>query len=91
MFSSRGLRLLDQCSFFLLKLCRVTCLDESHVIHLELNLANADLGVTDVGLSLPVGKDSNQVFLSSLKPVLHRSLNDRFLVILGSEPLLPPF
>lgn len=59
MFSSCGLRLLNQCSFFLLKLSRVTCLDKSHIIHLVLHLTNVDFGVIDIGLSLPVGEDSN--------------------------------
>ena len=59
MLSSCGPRLLNQCGFLLLKLCRVTCLDKSHVIHLVLDLANGYLGVTDVGLSLPVSEDSN--------------------------------
>ena len=59
MLSSCGLRLLNQCSFFLLKLCRVTCLDKSHVIHLVLDLANVNLSVTDVGLSLPVSEDGD--------------------------------
>ena len=58
MFSSRGLCLLNQSSFFLFKFNRVTSLDKSHVIHLVLDLANGYLGVTDVGLSLPVSEDS---------------------------------
>ena len=59
MFSSRGLCLLNQSSFFLFKFNRVTSLDKSHVIHLVLHLGNVSFGVTDTGFSFPVGKDSN--------------------------------
>ena len=66
MFGPRGLRLFNQCSLFLLELCRVTSLDKSHVIHLVLHLGNVDFRVVDISFCFPVLEDSNQVFLSSL-------------------------
>ena len=83
--------LLDEIGFLLFKLFCVSCLNQTHISHLLVDLADFVLGFSDSSYRLPIFHHCHQVFGILHLEVLKRASDYFFFVLVLSDVCSPHF